>query len=149
MKNLIKTVNEKTFYDLVNKYLKSSAFIMKRDNDRLQFVFKSKSKETEITVYCDLDEFTVGIGEYYHTHFNIDSSDKESELDKYINAGENAIGFIQAFMRNEIWLEVSFRDDKAIGASICDEHDSYSVMLPVDTKKEDSKVEEKIFRWEK
>ena len=149
MKDKTKSENEEIFLELVKKYLKSCEYAIERKNDLLQIVFRGKTEEMEITVYCDPDEYTVGIGEYYHTHFDIYSSDKESETDKFKDAGEEAIGFIQAFMRNEIWLKVTFRGDEAVGSEICDENDSYSSIIPVETKNKNMKEVKKIFKWEK
>ncbi len=149
MNKLIKTENEKAFTVLVDKYLKKCNYDIVRENEILQFIFRGKSEETEITIYCDPDELTVGIGEHFHTHFDMYSSEQETDIEKYKEAGKNAIGFIQAFMRNEIWLEVTFRGNEDVEASICDKNDSYSVVVPVETSKKKGKESKRIFKWDK
>lgn len=142
------SINEQIFTDLVKTYLESSDYKETREDDILKFEFKSKSNETDILIYCDPDEYTVCIGDYFHTHFDIYSCSGETKEKQFKEASEHAIGFIQAFMRNEIWLSVSFVDGEAKGASICDDKETYSAVIPVVEDENKSEVVEKIFKWD-
>ena len=41
------------------------------ESDRLELIIPAKSQETgELHIWLDGDEITIGIGQYFHTHFD-------------------------------------------------------------------------------
>lgn len=146
MNDLIKIENENIFSDLMDRYFEGYNFEVKREDEVLQFAIKGKSEETNIMICCDPDEYTVYIGNHFHTHFDRFISDKESEHDQYSDAGENAIKFIQDFMKNEICIELTFWDGEVACAGAFDKNDA-GPKINTNKNKNVVKEEKRIIKW--
>lgn len=87
--------------------------------DRLTITIPAHHQETgDIVVWIDGDEVTVGIGEYFHTHFEAYlGSEPPEEVDRRL-ATEHALDFIESFMTERTFLRVYMKGGKYVGASI-------------------------------
>lgn len=87
--------------------------------DRLTVTIPAVHPETgEIVVWIDGDEVTVGIGRYFHTHFEAYVGSEPPEEEDRRWATEHALAFIDDFMTERTFLRVYMKDGKFTGSSI-------------------------------
>ena len=87
--------------------------------DRLVVTIPAHHPETgAITVWLDGDEVTVGIGEYFHTHFEayLVERTEPTQTERERGAAARAVAFIADFMADEIVLRIS-RDGRYASTS--------------------------------
>jgi hypothetical protein len=78
-------------------------------SDRLIIRIPAHNPETgAITVWLDGDEVTVGIGEYFHTHFEayLTEQAEQTQTERERRAAARAAAFIADFIADEIVLRI-------------------------------------------
>jgi len=87
--------------------------------DRLEVRFPAVHQEVgDIHVWLDGDEITVGIGDYFHTHFDTYFERDTPEDQAESQAVENALIFINDFLSEKIVLEISYSGLKPTAADV-------------------------------
>ncbi len=87
--------------------------------DRLEVVFPAKHPDVgEIHVSLDGDEITVGIGTFYHAHFETYLDDTMPKEEAEAQAVSDALRFIQDFIQDKTVLSLIFRGNQPIGANL-------------------------------
>jgi hypothetical protein len=105
--------------------------------DRLEVVISAADPRFgDIHVWLDGDEVTVGIGEYFHTHFEtyLDDSVSKSEADR--KAATEAIEFIRQVVSDMYVLEIHYKGNHRTRAQIVPlgETGRYSVTVSIGEK---------------
>jgi hypothetical protein len=78
--------------------------------DRPELVIPAQHPETgELHVWLDGDEVTVGIGEYFHTHFSIYDYSSDIRRDNEKEAAGKAVRFIQDVLADRVVFHVFSR----------------------------------------
>ena len=68
--------------------------------------------DVKISVWFDGDEYTVGIGELFHTHFETYLRDDMQEEERRREAASEAVAFIKAFIDGEVELSVTYKGNE-------------------------------------
>ncbi len=105
---------EKVFYDKFIERFNNIDFSIKYKRT-LKIVIHSNGKEFEdIYIYVDGDEFTVGIGQYFHCHFDW-RNDEESNEKSFLKAIDKLFEYLTSIFNNEIILWISMKDREVTG----------------------------------
>lgn len=105
---------EKVFYDKFIERFNDIDFTIEY-NSRLKIVINSNGREFgDMYIYVDGDEFTVGIGQYFHCHFDWSNDDKSNE-ENFLKAVDRLFKYLTGIFDNEIVLWISMKDGEIRG----------------------------------
>jgi len=106
--------------------------------DRLVVTVPALHPETgDIVVWLDGDEVTVGIGEYFHCHFETDEAEGVPQAERERLAAERAVEFIASFMAGSIVVRVRRERGRVVSAGT----------HPVDTQRSAPDADETDYLW--
>ena len=99
--------------------------------DRLEVVIPATdARFGEIHVWLDADEVTVGIGQFFHTHFETYLDDSLSKSEANRQAATGAIEFIQGVVSDRFVLVIYYKGEDPTQARV----------IPLGEKGRDSRV---------
>lgn len=79
------------------------------ESDRLELIIPAKSQETgKLHIWLDGDEITIGIGQYFHTHFDT-YSNFPTLIERERDASLQANRFIQDVLADKVIIYISDR----------------------------------------
>jgi hypothetical protein len=105
-----------------------------------------------IDVWFDGDELTIGIGEYFHTHFSLYDYEDLPEEQQWQASSDEAVRFIDDFISERIILSIKYFGGEPRSASIFyeDDPEHCSTIVPAqkDSPKPASKeIKEIFYKW--
>lgn len=71
----------------------------------------------DLTVWDDVDELTVEIGEFHHRHFSERHAEGDSRADRDLNAAKSAAEFIHDVLNDLVRFRVEYTDGRVRSSS--------------------------------